>query len=99
MVNMNPSNETEGLDSGALAWGFILGTIIGGLLALFRTPQLGFLRSPQLAESGQAIREKIESTLRPADPIAESIAEGKEAARRRRAELGLEGQASSSRNP
>ena len=87
---MNPSNPNEGLDSGALAFGFILGAIIGGLLALFRTPQVGFLRSPQLAESGQALLEKIESTLKPADPIAESIAEGKEAARRRRVELGLD---------
>lgn len=96
---MNPSNQNDGLDSGALAWGFIIGTMLGGLLALFRTPKIGFLSSPQLAESGQAIIEKIESTFKPADPIAESIAEGKEAARRRRAELGLEGQSSSSRKP
>jgi gas vesicle protein len=90
MVNMKSSNETEGLDSGFLVWGFLIGVIAGGLLALFRTPQIGFLRSPQLGETGQALREKIESTLRPADPIAESIAEGKEAARRRRVELGLD---------
>lgn len=89
---MNSRNVDEGLDSGTLLWGFILGLIGGALVALLRTPQIGFLRRSQLAPSvdGQTMREKLERVLTPADPIADSIAEGKAAARRRRAELGLE---------
>lgn len=96
---MNHSNETDNLDAGMLFWGFVMGTLLGGVFALFRTPQIGFLRRPQLGETNQTLRERIESTLKPTDPIAESIAEGKAAARRRRVELGLDPQPSSTRNP
>ena len=53
--------------------------------------------SDSVNETGQNIRKQIETvtetvteTITPSDPIAESIAEGKAAARRRRLELGLD---------
>jgi gas vesicle protein len=86
---LNPPNEnSDSLDSGVLVSGFIVGLLIGGLFALFRAPKRGAIRQ-QLTETGESLRQKIEAAV-PADPIAESLAEGKAAARRRRAELGLQ---------
>lgn len=84
---MNPQNDRQltGLDVSTLIWGLLLGMIIGGAVAMFRAPRSGQETRQQLAESGQALREK----LTPVDPVTESLAEGKAAARRRRAELGL----------
>lgn len=83
----NRSND-DLLNNGALVWGFLMGLVIGGVAALFRTPRSGNEMRQLLAE--QNLREKIESAVIPVDPVAESIAEGKAAARRRRAELGLD---------
>ncbi|MEO8608535.1 MAG: YtxH domain-containing protein [Chloroflexota bacterium] len=86
---MNPPNsETDSLDSGVLVSSFIIGLLIGGVFALFRAPNKGVIRQ-QLTETGGNLRQKIEAAV-PSDPIAESLAEGKAAARRRRAELGLQ---------
>lgn len=87
---MTQQSDPQGLDSGALLWGFIIGLVIGGLVALFRVPQSGVQTRQQINETSQIVRDKVEATIIPSDPIAESIAEGKEAARRRRVELGLE---------
>jgi hypothetical protein len=85
---LNPANDpNNSLDSGLLVSGFIFGLLVGGVFALFRTPKRGAIRQ-QLSETGETLRQKIESVV-PADPIAESLAEGKEAARRRQAELGM----------
>lgn len=83
---MAQENNEAGLDSGLLAGGFIIGLLVGAVTALFN----GGNRARQsLAETGDALRDKLEAIV-PTDPIAESLAEGKAAARRRRAELGLE---------
>jgi hypothetical protein len=86
---LNPtSNNADSLDSGVLVSSFIIGLLIGGIFALFRAPKKGVIRQ-QLTETGDNLRQRIEAAV-PSDPIAESLAEGKAAARRRRAELGLQ---------
>ncbi len=81
-------NQENGIDSGLLLGGFVVGLIIGGVAALFRTPRSGNDVRQQLAESGDTFREKLVSVI-VSDPVAESMAEGKAAARRRRIELGF----------
>lgn len=81
-------NAENSLDSGLLIGGFIIGLIVGGVAALFRTSRSGTEVRQQIVESGDNIRGKIESAI-VTDPVAESMAEGKAAARRRRAELGF----------
>jgi hypothetical protein len=70
-------------DNGATFWGFFFGIIIGAILTLVRGPRLA-LPDPQNVR--QEILDKIDA-ITPGDPITESIAEGKAAARRRLAEL------------
>ena len=82
------SNPENNLDSGLLFGGFVLGLFIGGIAALFRTPRSGTDLRQQLVASGDTLRGKLESAI-VSDPVAESMAEGKAAARRRRAELGF----------
>lgn len=82
------SDQDNSLDSGLLIGGFIIGLIVGGVVALFRTPRSGNEMRQQLTESGDSIRDKLESVI-VSDPVAESMAEGKAAARRRRLELGF----------
>jgi gas vesicle protein len=83
-----PNNNEDALDSGVLVSGFVVGLLIGAVFALFRAPKKGVIRQ-QLTETGETLRQKIEAAV-PSDPIAESLAEGKAAARRRRAELGIQ---------
>ena len=64
-----------------LIGGFVIGLIVGGIAALFRTPRSGNDIRQQIAESGDKVRGKIESVI-VNDPVAESMAEGKAAARR-----------------
>jgi gas vesicle protein len=72
--------------------GLLLGLITGGLVALFKAPISGRQFREQVSESvattGQNIRSTVESVV-PSDPVAESLAAGKAAARRR-AEFGLQ---------
>ncbi len=79
------------LDGGMLVFGVLLGLVVGGLAALFNTPMSGRALRHQfgasVSETGQNLRSGIEAAL-PSDPLAESMAEGKAAARRRMAELG-----------
>ena len=82
-------NQDNSLDSGLLLSGFVIGLIIGGVAALFRTPRSGNAVRQQLVEGGDILRGKLESVI-VSDPVTESMAEGKAAARRRRAELGFE---------
>jgi len=85
---LNPPHKNGGsLDGGMLVSGFIIGLLTGGIFALFKAPRRGVLQQ-QLNETGENLRHKLESVI-PADPIAESLAEGKAAAQHRRAELGL----------
>jgi hypothetical protein len=82
-----PSKDGGSLDGGLLALGFVLGLLGGGIIAMFKAPKRETLQR-QLNETGENLRHKLEAVI-PADPIAESLAEGKAAAQRRRAELGL----------
>ncbi len=86
---MTPERENGGLHPTALGWGFVIGLLVGGIGALFKAPKHIQISRSQLEETGQILRSKLESVV-PSDPIAESIAEGKAAARRRRAQLGLD---------
>jgi gas vesicle protein len=74
------------LDGGMLTVGLLVGMATGALVALFTAPKTGRAFRAQVSETGQQLR----STVTPPDTIAESMAEGKAAARRRRAELGIE---------
>lgn len=84
---MNQSNE--GLDSSSLIWGAVIGFVLGGIVALFLSPRSGAETRQQISATGQEIREQLEDVVTPPDPLDESMAEGKAAARRRRAELEL----------
>jgi gas vesicle protein len=75
------------LDNGLLVFGIIAGFLIGGLVTLFTAPTSGVALRRQIGASGQNVRATLESVV-PRDPVAESMAEGKAAARRRMAELG-----------
>ncbi len=79
--------DNNQLDNGMLFGGFIFGLIVGGVVALFRTPRSGSELRQQITDSGDNLRNKLESAV--SDPLAESMAEGKAAARRRRLELGF----------
>jgi len=81
-------NQENGLDGGLLLGGFIIGLIVGGIAAFFRAPRSGTDIRQQLVESGDSIRGKLESVI-VHDPVADSMAEGKAAARARRLELGF----------
>lgn len=72
-------------DDKAMFSGFLTGLIIGGGFTLFKGPRLNLNRTGKklATKAGESMRELL------SDPIAESIEEGKEAARKRRSELGL----------
>lgn len=79
------------LDSGMLIFGILAGLLVGGLATLFNAPTSGLALRRQLADSvsetGKNLRSNLEAVV-PTDPVAESMAQGKAAARRRLAELG-----------
>ena len=80
----NP-DQNDSLDNGALLIGTLLGLLVGTLIAIFKAPQSGLMTRQKIEHN---LREKLESVV-PADPVAESMAEGKSAALRRQVELGL----------
>lgn len=86
--------------------GFRLGMLVGALFALFNAPRIRIVQLLRnLTETGSGLSDKLHqagndaakglrdklTSLTPSDPINDSIAEGKAAARRRRTELGLDG--------
>ncbi len=79
------------LNTGMLIFGVLLGLAVGSLATLFNAPKSGRTLRRQLTASvndaGQNLRTTVEAVV-PSDPVAESLAEGKAAARRRLAELG-----------
>jgi len=74
------------LDDRATFSGFLTGMILGGVLTLLRGPRLPWRR---LGDNPAKAGRKLIMAITPTDPIRDSIAEGKEAARKRRADLGL----------
>ena len=88
---MKREAEKSELDGGLLIFGMIVGLIVGGLVTLFKAPASGqAFRRQIVSETGQNLRTTIEAVV-PSDPLAESMAEGKAAARRRLSELGEQG--------
>jgi hypothetical protein len=85
---MSSHDRPASLNSGAFLTGLFLGALAGALIAWFKAPQTGAAFRRQLAEQGETLRARVEAGL-PADPVEASLAQGKEAARRRRQELGL----------
>lgn len=79
------------LDGGLFLWGTLFGLLAGGIVTLLTAPKSGASFRRQLRGSVEqttnTLRERAESIV-PTDPVEESLAEGKAAARRRRAELG-----------
>ena len=84
---MNNDRPNE-LDTGWLLRGLTWGLVAGAIAALFFNPRSGHETRQHITESSQQLREKLEANLKPIDPVAESLAEGKAAAQRRRSELG-----------
>ncbi len=90
------SRRSNELDGGLLVFGLLIGLVAGGVFGLLNAPRSGMATRKQITssvnETGESLRHTVEHTVErvtPSDPIGESIAEGKAAARRRRAELGL----------
>jgi gas vesicle protein len=89
-----PTSSNKNSDNNSAIWGFIWGLVIGGVIAVLRAPRLNVVKFQnaqpleQLKQVQQEIREKLSSVVQN-DPLSESIAEGKAAARRRLAELGI----------
>lgn len=80
------------VDEGSMFSGFFYGVLIGSVVALFRGPRIR-VRKPDLEQTRKQLKEvgeTIRETAMPPDPVDKSMAEGKAAARRRRAELGLD---------
>ncbi|MEL6272458.1 MAG: YtxH domain-containing protein [Chloroflexota bacterium] len=73
------------IDNVMLLWGVFTGAIVGGLVTLFTAPKSGKESREQITETaGTAIRQIETAIPTPTDPVKDSMAEGKAAARRRR---------------
>jgi gas vesicle protein len=83
------TSKPEQLDGPALLTGMVMGLMVGGVAALFLSRRSGTETRRQISAASHELREQVEEMITPADPLEESMAEGKAAARRRRAELGL----------
>jgi gas vesicle protein len=74
--------------------GGIIGLVGGIVSALWYLPRSGRQLREQAVETaekaGRALQARVEAAA-PTDPVAESIAQGKAAARQRMRELGLDG--------
>lgn len=70
MTNETPRTR---LDDNAVFWGFIFGLVFGGITAFFWVPR-----------RGEETRRQIREAVTPTDTVAESLAEGKAAARQHR---------------
>jgi gas vesicle protein len=85
-------NEGFKTDGSWLAWGLVLGLTAGAVLALLYAPRSGADFRRWVSRRAQSVTEeakaKIESAV-PGDSISQSMAEGKEAARRRREGVAL----------
>jgi gas vesicle protein len=82
-----PQNR-NGFDDHAIFGGFLVGLLVGAAVALFSAPLSMSALRQRLSGMRQAVQDRLE-TVTPTDAVADSIAEGKAAARRRLDELGL----------
>ncbi len=73
-----------------VVWGAIVGFIVGGLVTLITAPKIGSGKRPPIAEATEQVKTRIIPAITtPADPVEDSLSEGREAARRRREDLGV----------
>lgn len=83
------------VDSGAFMLGTLIGLVIGALMALWYAPvsggRLRRILTTAVDRTTRAARTQAEvlNQSLSVDPVAQSVAEGKAAARRRRAALGM----------
>jgi gas vesicle protein len=84
----NQPERLNDIDGRMLAFGVVLGMVVGGILTLFTAPRRTKDVGQAMTTLTERARVKIE-TAAPSDPIEESFAVGRAAARRRREELGL----------
>lgn len=93
MARRKSRQQAEGLDGGMLIRGLLIGLTIGAVYMLFNAPRSGAATRRRITrglnDTSDLLRERIEEVT--ADPLSESIAEGKAAAQARRASLGLAG--------
>lgn len=87
----NGSSQRGELDSTTFIFGSLLGLALGAVMTLWYAPRTGAALRKQIAsevtQTADAARSQVAALT--ADPLAESLAEGKAAARQRRASLGL----------
>ncbi len=73
-----------------VAWGAVLGFIIGAIVTLFTAPKRGGGKRAPIAEATEQVKTRIIPAITaPSDPVEDSLGEGREAARRRREDLGV----------
>jgi len=89
MPHSRRTNQRSWLDTGTFIFGVLIGLLAGSGLALWYVPKSGrVLRrdiTAGVTQTADAARVQIDALT--ADPVADSLAEGKAAARARRAEL------------
>lgn len=78
-----PPRDRFRIEMGALIGGLLVGALASALLTLLLAPVSG-------DELRRRLHPRVNANPETADPAAERIAEGKAAARRLRAELGLD---------
>lgn len=85
-----PEIAPGGIDGLWVLRGTIWGCLLGAMIGLFVARRSGPVMRQELARTGQTLANRLEETLVPGDPLSDSIAQGKAAARRRRSDLGIE---------
>jgi len=88
------TQNNRNLDEGKIRGGFVWGALIGVIVALLRGPRFNLSRHvddtrDKLSDVGDSLLSTIDAAI-PKDPLEESIAEGKAAARRRQEALRLQ---------
>ena len=77
-----------------LGWGLVLGGLVGTGLALWFAPRSGadfrHWATQSVSTAAADARKRVEDAV-PTDPVAQSLAEGKEAARKRRDGVSVSG--------
>ncbi|MEM6284980.1 MAG: YtxH domain-containing protein [Chloroflexota bacterium] len=77
--------RTFEVDNVMMVWGVLVGAVVGGLVTLFTAPRNGKENREQITQAaGHAVRQIETAVPAPTDPVKDSLAEGKAAARRRR---------------
>jgi len=90
-ANKQKDKRLPDVDGGMIAWGAVFGFVIGGLVTLFTAPKSGKENRQQITQTAENVQKQVKISLpAPNDPVKDSLAEGKAAARRRRDQMGVE---------